>query len=540
MLPLEKICLQVFLQRSYSVPAVTQSVPVIKLPRYIDKHMIKLKEKELKERNSIKRKILYRGNTSIPVISSTQKELNHYLGQMYNERYALPLLSKYWFKTKTSGQKFTISPWESNPSLPLPVDEAKKFDLPAYFSDFDLDSNILQSLSTLGLERPTPLQTLVIPKLLGNDHVLVAAETGSGKTVAYLAPILHHILRKKEKMQLHKSTPLGLIITPGRELAEQVADMAYKLGEASGIDVKVLVSGGTMHSHLKPSGYINIDLLVASVGTLGNLVKGGVYKLTNLQYVVLDEADTLLDDSFVEDTKNILKRLPVQTQFSKSDLNSEEWGTHLVFVSSIFPSNIHSIFDDSLKEENIVKIRSPYLHRVLPHVSQKFIRVSNDSRAGELLDLAKNDFQKKRPVLIFCNKSPACDWLSLFLKENGVPNAKIHGAVSPVKRSENWRAFQNGEVNVMCCTDLASRGLDTQWVKHVINFDFPNNVSDYILRAGRVGRVGSNMGKVTSFVVSPSGIYTVQEIEKAVRCATRIPDVDSNIKQKIKKLFFSP
>lgn len=527
-----------YLRRAYSAQA-NLPVPVIKIPKYVIKHVEKAKKNGLVKEfnNQNRKKIAYRGDTSKPVISSTNGDFNYYLGQTYHENYPLPIQSKFWFKEKSSGQKFTINPVESNPSMPSndPNEYVNDKHFPSEFTKFNLNPDIVENLyNEFKFKKPTRIQTLVIPRILSGGHILIGTETGAGKTVAYLAPILHKICEVKKTMTLHNDTPLALVLVPGRELAEQIGQVAYRLAKNCNLDVKVLISNGTKTDHLKVIPNSNIDLLVATIGVFKRLFDKGEFKLSNLQHAVLDEADTLLDDSFIEETKSVLQKMLINNEFS---LTSH--GTQLTLSSSIYPSNLQSIVDEGFPESTFTKIISPFMHRVPLHIRQKFCRVSQEGRAGELLQLVKNDYKQKKPVMIFCNNSLTCDWMSQFLAGNNIPNERFHGGIHLKPRMDVLQRFKDGTNNVLVCTDLASRGLDTDWVKHVINFDFPNNVSDYLLRAGRVGRAGTNQGHVTSLVVTKSTVYTLHEVETAVRSCRRIANVDSNTKQKIRKLFFS-
>ncbi|GFW94949.1 probable ATP-dependent RNA helicase DDX28 [Trichonephila clavipes] len=531
--------LHLILHRTSSSVQVPLPVPVIKVPKYVEQHVERAKRKEFfKELNAKnRRKIAYRGDTSIPVISSTIGDYNFYLGQIYNDQYALPVQSKYWFKLKSAGQRFKINPHGSNPSLALtdPNEYVDDVYFPNEFSKMNLNQNIVTSLSNdFNVIKPTRIQTLVIPRILTERHVLIASEAGGGKTISYLAPVIHQLSSLKETTEPLPDSPLGLVVVPGKELAEQVGEVAFKLGKSCNVEARVLISDGTKLRHLTLYPNTKIDLIVASIGSLNKLFRAGKIMLGNIRHIVLDEADTLLDSSFIDETTYLLQKLMIKT----SDFS--RFGAQLIVSSSIYPSGIDTIFNNEFRKEDIIKVCSPYLHRIPPHVEQRFWRVTHDAKAGELLDLVKLDHQKKKSTMIFCNKSPTCDWLSLFLEENNIPNAKFHGGMGPNERANIFRAFQDGSVNILVCTDLASRGLDTQRVHHVINFDFPNNVSDYLLRIGRVGRVGTNHGRVTNLINSKSGVFTVKDIETAVRRAERIPNVDSDIKLKIKKLYFSP
>lgn len=531
---------QIFLRCFSSQIEVPSSVPVIRVPTYIKKYVEQAKKKETEKLLNMRRRITYRGNTSFPVISCTDKQYNFYFGQKYNQNYPIPLISKYWMKRKSSGQKFTINPWDTNPSIPVLYNEKHKNEagFPRTYLELLSDENLLQELKNKGFESPTPVQVLTMPAILERKHVLLAAETGCGKTIAYLAPIIQNISSVKKRTKLFPNTPLALILTPGRELAEQIGSIAYDLSKNTDLNVCALVTDGSRNEHLRLTENADVDILVASIGILSKLVQKKIFALTNLRHLVLDEADTLMDDSFIEDTERLLRRIPLFID-STENLPPED-GTQLILVSSTYPIAANHILPEMFEEDSdVIKIHSPYLHRVLCHIKQKFWRVEDDNRCGIVLDLAKSDHEKRKPLLIFATHYYGCNWLSDFLNDNGIPNVKFHGDMSSAKRAIALEKFTNGHCNVMCATDLASRGLDTQHVKHVINFDFPTSVSDYILRVGRVGRVGTNQGYVTNLVSSKAGVYAVQEIEEAVRSSVRIPDVDANIKKKINKLYFS-
>ncbi|XP_054709526.1 probable ATP-dependent RNA helicase DDX28 [Uloborus diversus] len=301
------------LKRLYSSQS-TQCIPVIKLPVYVKQQAKKNKIKDLNKERLLKRRIIYRGNTSIPVISSTEKENNYYLGQVYNEKYPIPLQSKWWYRTNCSGQKFTINPWDSNPSLPMvpKVDDVEAL-FPTHFSQLLSNRNILKQLQEGGMEYPTGIQVLTMPKILDNKHVLFASETGSGKTIAYLAPVLERLaaIKGEGKRNEYPDTPLALILVPGKELALQIGLVAQNLSKHSKLAIKVLVSDGVEVQELVPYDNSYMDVLVASIGTFKILFKKGVFKLANLEYLVLDEADTLLDDTFIQDTSYILQHVSV-------------------------------------------------------------------------------------------------------------------------------------------------------------------------------------------------------------------------------------
>ena len=186
-----------------------------------------------------------------------------------------------------------------------------------------------------------------------------------------------------------------------------------------------------------------------------------------------------------------------------------------------------------MNTEDFEVIQTRHLHRVLPNVYQKFIKSPKVGRVDYLLDVIESDVDKKRKVLIFCNKGSTSAFINHSLNERGIPTLHFAGSnMDPSVRQHNLNKFLGSDCNILACTDLVSRGIDTQMVHHVINYDFPVSMVDYLHRVGRVGRVGQNLSgaKVTNLVCGKISVALVQEIEKSVRLNKAIPDVESNVK----------
>lgn len=199
-------------------------------------------------------------------------------------------------------------------------------------------------------------------------------------------------------------------------------------------------------------------------------------------------------------------------------------------ASATLPTNTDEMLQSVINPETIVQVESPNLHRLMSHVPQRFLRMNKSDRPLQLLSIVKSDLQKNRPVLIFSNKNETCDYVSIFLNNNGIDCVNFNGDMLAKLRIGRFEKFQNGEVNVLSTTDVASRGLDTTKTMHVINFDFPLYVSDYIHRCGRTGRVGSEENcNITNFVSSAREIYLVNRIEHAARTGNVLPNVNANI-----------
>lgn len=202
----------------------------------------------------------------------------------------------------------------------------------------------------------------------------------------------------------------------------------------------------------------------------------------------------------------------------------------MILASATMPTNISESLNRIIDTETIHQVVSENLHKVMPHVKQKFLRVNKSERPALLLQLVKQEVIKKRPVIVFGNKSQTSDFVSLFLTNGGVNCVNLNGDMLQKIRVGQFEKFQSGEVDVLSTTDVGSRGLDTTRARHVINFDFPLHVADYIHRCGRIGRVGNrNQCVVTNLISSRREVDLVQKIEHAVRTGSILPNVNANI-----------
>lgn len=420
------------------------------------------------------------------LITCKNSKLNHFADTRYSNVEAVPLASKGWNHPKSKGDYFMINPI-------LDAGDYKKPSIP--FNEINIEPRLVQKLETEGIKYATRFQAEAIPELFNGKHVLIGAETGCGKTISYLLPLIQIIGSSEDNIET-LNAPRILVLVPNRELAYQVGEMAEILSEPLGLKVKVLTGGRTKRIMMNPE-FDKIDVLVSTPGAIGKLSTVGIYKLQNVQHTVLDEADTLTDDSFDERITSLLKRV------SQS---------RIVLVSATLPKHL----PDSLKpiESELVEIISPEIHRPLLHISQKFLRISRSGKVGRLLQIAKSS---KEPLLIFANRNQTCDWIAMFLRENGETCSNINGNMNYAIRIEQWKNFIEGKSRVLAATDIGSRGLDTVHMKHVLNYEFPLYAADYLHRIGRVGRIGSPRDcKVTNLLCGGPEIDLVQQIEVGV------------------------
>ncbi|EDX03262.1 probable ATP-dependent RNA helicase DDX28 [Drosophila simulans] len=440
---------------------------------------------------------------------------------------SLSLASKGWLHNKSKGDFFILNASVQSEELQQEMQAVDEF---LESTGMRIHPQLLENLRVeLGIKLLTGIQKQGMPVVHGKEHCLIAAETGCGKTITYLLPILDKLLQKEVVTERKLNTPRILILTPGRELATQIAGVTKKLTQGTNLKVQSLLGGNTKQLMINPQ-FEEVDILVATLGALSKLVTTGIYRMEQVRHLVLDEADTLLDDTFTDKLSYFLRRFPFHL------VQKEDAGTQMILASATMPTNTREILHKVIDVDTIREVVSPHLHRLMPHVTQKFLRLSKADRPATLLSLVKQDLAKRRPLIVFSNKSTTSDFVSIFLNNSGVNCLNLNGDMLMKIRLGRFEQFQNGHCDVLSTTDVGSRGLDTTRARHVVNFDFPLHVSDYIHRCGRIGRVG-NMDKslVTNLISSRREIDVVQRIEHAARTGGLLPDVNANIRNIINK-----
>ncbi|TRY67064.1 hypothetical protein TCAL_09082 [Tigriopus californicus] len=378
-------------------------------------------------------------------------------------------------------------------------------------------------------DRTQPILVEAIPQVLQAGDCLVAAETGSGKTLAFVAPVLQRILSSEANPHRPATgAPLALILTPGRELAYQIFQVVQSLGSRLGLRSHLEVGlGHGVAPHPKTSIQgIPLDILVGTFGAVSNQYARNCYTRSSVRQIVLDEADTLLDDTFNPDT------MPFLDQFRETRNQTVQ----RIFAAATYPTSLDTVLGHVVSSNDLNEVVSPGLHMPLTHVEQKFIRVSRDGRLEYLAELLVQDQTRGKSTLVFSNTSHQARSIARYLNDQGIQCAEIHSNLNHYQRTSSWSKFVSGEVKVISGTDVASRGLDSRDIGHVINFEFPQNMSDYVHRVGRVGRMASvQHPKITNFVRGFIQVNLVQKIETAIRRNTELPNVNNNIIRIIKQ-----
>lgn len=381
------------------------------------------------------------------------------------------------------------------------------------FSELLLRDDVVASLTEVEACKPTVIQMLAIPKILRGKNVLFASETGSGKTLAYLAPLISRLRDEEEHHGLlpRLKRPRALIVLPSRDLAAQVLSVAKSLCHKAKFKAVGLITG-TKRKFIREALEKPVDVIVATPSSLLKYRQQERILLSDISHLVLDEADTLLDESFVEATTSIVRAVKLRTK-KPPKFPAKAEGAQVTVVGATLTDHVINMVDKLVP--NVKKVSSKHLHQVLPHVEQRFVKIRQDEKAEKLASLVKtlpNDV-----FMVFCNTVPSCDWTARYLRSQDVPLTKLHGGFSAVNRMDLLKGFQRGESRVLVCTDIASRGIDTCSVNHIVLFDFPLNLPDYLHRVGRTGRVGSRVTRprVSAFMSHRKDVLMAMKIKDA-------------------------
>ncbi|XP_072492238.1 probable ATP-dependent RNA helicase DDX28 [Notamacropus eugenii] len=450
-----------------------------------------------------------------------------------------PLASRGWKHRRSRGDHFSIERTHRRvPALPGAEAEGAaehEEEAGAGFVELGLQPRVLEALQQAApaVARPTWVQLRAVPPLLRGRHLLCAAETGSGKTLSYVLPLLQRLLGRP-RLAASCPSPRALVLVPSRELAEQVRAVAGPLARALELHVREMGGGRGMGSVRRQlSLHPPADVLVATPGALWKALKGRLLSLEQLCFLVLDEADTLLDQSFLELVEYILGKSPIAEHRAELE-DSFNPRTQLVLVGATFPEGVGELLSKVTDLGSLTTITSPRLHCIMPHVRQKFLRLKGSEKVTELVETLKRRRvdQPGSPgaVLVFCNSASTVNWLGYILEDHKIQHLRLQGQMPAAMRAGIFQSFQKGTRDVLLCTDIASRGLDSTRVELVINYDFPPTLQDYIHRAGRVGRVGSEvLGSVLSFVTHRWDVELVQKIELAARRRRSLPGIKTSL-----------
>lgn len=379
------------------------------------------------------------------------------------------------------------------------------------FSELELDESLLKALQEKGYTRPTAIQAAAIPPALEGRDVLGSAPTGTGKTAAYLLPVLQHLLDFPRKKS---GPPRILILTPTRELAMQVADQARELAKYTHLDIATITGGVAYMNHAEVFSE-NQDIVVATTGRLLQYIKEENFDCRAVETLILDEADRMLDMGFAQDIETIAAETRWRNQT-------------LLFSATLEGDAIKDFSERLLKEPE--EIEADPARRERKKIQQWYYRADDIKHKTALLIHMLKQPEVTRSV-VFVRKRERVHELCGWLREAGINTSYLEGELEQFKRNEAIKRVVDGRVNVLVATDVAARGIDIDDVSHVFNFDMPRTSDTYLHRIGRTGRAGKKgiaislveahdnvlLGKVVRYIKEPLKSRTIDELRPTTR-----------------------
>ncbi len=376
----------------------------------------------------------------------------------------------------------------ADPGAPAPTME---------FASLGLAPALEKAIADTGYTTMTPIQAKAIPIVLAGRDVMGAAQTGTGKTAAFSLPLLHKMMKHENSSASPARHPVrALVLAPTRELADQVAKNIKTYSKHTKLRSMVVFGGIDM----KPQTLelkTGVEVLVATPGRLLDHIEAKNCVLNQVEYVVLDEADRMLDIGFLPDLQRILSYLPKQRQ--------------TLLFSATFSPEIKRLAESYLQDPVLVEVARP--NATATNVEQRFYSVTTDDKRQAVIKLLKDRDLKQ--AIVFVNSKLGCARLARSLERDGLKTNALHGDKSQDERLKALDAFKRGEVDVLVCTDVAARGLDIADLPAVFNFDVPFNAEDYVHRIGRTGRAGASGLAVT--LVTRDDTRLVSDIEKLIK-----------------------
>jgi ATP-dependent RNA helicase RhlE len=373
------------------------------------------------------------------------------------------------------------------------------------FNNLQLIEPVLQALDKEGYTHPTPVQEKSIPVILQKRDLLGCAQTGTGKTAAFVLPILQLMHEEKQTSEQAQHKIKALILTPTRELAIQIGESIRAYGRYLPLRHHVIFGGVSQHTQVQAIRR-GLDILVATPGRLLDLMQQGYVTLRDIQFFVLDEADRMLDMGFVHDVKRIITRLPSKRQ--------------TLFFSATMPGEIKQLASMLLNNPVRVEVTPPAT--TVDLIQQSVYYTEKHNKQSLLVHLLKDS--SIETVLLFTQMKHAADKLARMLNNAGIRTEAIHGNKAQAARQRALENFKAKRTRVLVATDIAARGIDIDELTHVINFELPNVPETYVHRIGRTGRAGAK-GVAISFCDWSEKIF-LSDIQKLIK--KTIPVVKSH------------
>jgi superfamily II DNA/RNA helicase len=357
------------------------------------------------------------------------------------------------------------------------------------FQDFSFSPDLQQGLDAMGFDKPTPIQELAIPIILEGHDLIACAQTGTGKTAAFVLPILDRISRSDHS---HLNT---LIIAPTRELAQQIDQQIEGFSYFTNASSIPIYGGGDgmAWEQQKRALQSGADIIIATPGRLISLLSGGEVDFSHLKHLILDEADRMLDMGFYEDIIRIIRMLPENRQ--------------TMLFSATMPPRIKTLAEKILRQPKEVSIA---VSKPAEKIKQIFYRVTDDKKVELTCDILKDPAYTS--VIIFCSTKDSVKNLNKALNKSGVKTSAFHSDLEQKEREELMRNFKNKSLQVLVGTDVLSRGIDVEGISLVINYDVPPDAEDYIHRIGRTARAEESGTAIT--FINAKDLFRFRRIEK--------------------------
>lgn len=365
------------------------------------------------------------------------------------------------------------------------------------FADLGLSDELLKSVLDAGYDEPTPIQAQAIPAVLMMKDIIGIAQTGTGKTAGFVLPMIDILAHGRRRALM----PRSLILEPTRELAAQVAENFEKYGKNHDLKMALLIGGVQMGDQVKALQE-GVDVLIATPGRLMDLFERGKILLTGCEMLVIDEADRMLDMGFIPDIENICSKLPTTRQ--------------TLLFSATMPPPIKKLADKFLSNPKSIEVARPAATNT--NIAQFKVRSTTRQKREVLRHLLRTD--NVSTAIIFANRKTTVRELAKSLQRHGFAAGEIHGDMDQSARNAELQKFKDGEISILCASDVAARGLDVKGVSHVFNFDTPWHPDDYVHRVGRTGRGGATGRAFT--LVSDEDSESIENVEKLQ--GTKIPE----------------
>jgi len=372
------------------------------------------------------------------------------------------------------------------------------------FSELNLDAKVVAGLDAMGFKNCTSIQEQSLPILLKGTDLAGQAQTGEGKTIAFLAATFHHLLQKPDPKH---NQPRALIMAPTRELAVQIHRDAKEMAKSTGLRLGV-VYGGEGYESQRLELEAGVDILIGTCGRLLDYMKQGVYNLSNIEVVVLDEADRMFDLGFIKDIRYMFNRMPAATARLS------------MLFSATLSFRVKELAFEHMNEPESVEVAPE--QKTNTRISEELFYPSNEDKMSLLQTLIEEEWPDK--AIIFANTKHVCEKVYSHLEADKIRVGLLTGDVPQKKRLKILEQFTAGELDILVATDVAARGLHIPSVSHVFNYDLPDDCEDYVHRIGRTGRAGAT-GHAISFACE-GYVFNLPPIETYIEHALPVSKYD--------------